>query len=567
MTRQSSAPCAIGLDFGTASVRAVVVETQTGALRGAGAADYPHGVIDATLPGSAKRLGVDWALQHPADYLVAMESAVLAAVERSGVDRAAIVGIGVDFTSCTILPVKRDGQPLCLRSDFAAHPHAWVKLWKHHAAQPQADRIDATATARGEPFLANYGGRTSSEWLVAKTLEILEDDPAVYDAAEAIVEAGDWLVWQLTGNLVRNACAAGYKGFWTRQHGFPSTDFFAALDPRLADIHARLPGPITPPGRTAGTLTPDMARRLGLAQSTAVGAAIIDAHSAVPAAGVVTPGRMVMVMGTSTCHMLLADRYAPVEGIGGIVSDGIVEGYYGYEAGQAAVGDIFNWFVRQTGDRRRTRGEFGALEREAAAVAVGGHGLVALDWWNGNRSVLANADLSGLLVGLTLSTTRGEIYRSLMEATGYGTRRILEAFDRQRIPVTELIAVGGLAEHSPLLLEIYASITRRPIRVAGTDASALGAAMLGAVAAGEAHGGHRSLRAAAACMTHLPAAQVDPDDRASQVYDDLYREYLALHDYFGRGGNDVMLRLRRLHRAAMSRAGARDESLAETLAG
>jgi len=388
----------------------------------------------------------------------------------------------------------------------------------------------------------------------------------VYDAAEAVVEGGDWVVWQLTGTLVRNACAAGYKGFWTRDHGFPSAEFFAALHPRLADLRTRLAGTVTAPGRPVGSLTPTMAKRLGLVPTTMVGAAIIDAHSAVPAAGVVTPGRMVLVMGTSTCHMLLADRHAPVEGIGGIVWDGIVEGYYGYEAGQAAVGDIFNWFVRQTGDSREAGAGFGSLEREAAAVVVGDHGLVALDWWNGNRSVLGNADLTGLLVGLTLSTTRGQIYRSLMEATGYGTRRILEAFDQQGIPVTELIAVGGLAERSPLLLQIYADITRRPIRVASADASALGAAMLGAVAAGEPAGGHRSLLEAAASMTCLAAGQVDPDERASRVYDELYGEYLALHDYFGRGGNDVMIRLRRLHRAALAGTATRDESLSGTLA-
>lgn len=567
MTGQSDAPCAIGLDFGTACVRAVLVETGTGAVRGSSVAEYPHGVIEAMLPGTSLRLGVDWALQHPADYLVAMESAVRAAVSASGVTPKSIVGIGVDFTSCTVLPVDRDGDPLCLRPEFAARPHAWVKLWKHHAAQPQADRITATAVARGEPFLANYGSRTSSEWLVAKTLQILEEDPAVYEAAAAIVEAGDWLVWQLTGTLVRNACAAGYKGFWTRKHGFPSREFFEALDPRLQDIHARLPGAITPPGRAVGTLTTTMARRLGLARETTVGAAIIDAHSAVPGAGVVTPGRMVMVMGTSTCHMLLADRFAPVEGIAGIVSDGIVEGYYGYEAGQAAVGDIFNWFVRLSGEPEGAGGGFGALEGEAAAVNVGEHGLLALDWWNGNRSVLANADLTGLLVGLTLSTTRGEIYRSLIEATGYGTRRILEAFDAQAIPVTELIAVGGLAERSPLLLQVYADITQRPIRIADSDACALGAAMLGAVAAGEAAGGHRSLREATACMTRQGATQVDPDERASHIYEELYREYLALHDYFGRGGNEVMARLHRLHRAERMRAALRGESLSATLAG
>lgn len=550
MTTDRSAPCAIGLDFGTASVRAVVVETATGVQRGSAVKAYPHGVIDSRLPGSGRPLGADWALQDPQDYLDAMESAVRAAVAAAGVDPAAVVGVGVDFTSCTILPVDRTGWPLCLREAYAARPHAWVKLWKHHAAQPQADRINAIAAARAEPFLSHYGGRTSSEWLVAKVLQIVDEDPGVYEAAAAFVEGGDWIVWQLTGALARNACAAGYKSFWTREHGFPSTAFLGALAPRLADLVAKLPGPITPPGRCVGTLTSAMARRLGLPERTAVGAAIIDAHSAVPAAGVVTPGRMVLVMGTSTCHMLLADRHAPVEGIGGIVWDGIVEGYYGYEAGQAAVGDLFAWCVREMGGRSSGGAEFATLEREAAAIAPGEHGLLALDWWNGNRSVLGNADLTGLLVGLTLSTTRAGIYRSLLEATGYGTRRILDAFDAQAIPVGELIAAGGVAERSPLLLQIYADVTRRPIRLAAAEACALGAAMLGAVAAGESAGGHRSLVEAASHMTRLSARQVEPDARASRAYDDLYREYVALHDYFGRGGTGVMGRLRHMQRSA-----------------
>jgi len=565
MVAERTASCAIGLDFGTASVRAVLVETQTGTQRSSSVVAYAHGVIDARLPGSDGPLGADWALQDPSDYLGAMESAVRAVLAGADVDPAAVVGIGVDFTSCTILPVDRIGWPLCLSKEYAGRPHAWVKLWKHHAAQPQADRINSIAAARQEPFLANYGGRTSSEWLVAKVLQIVDEDPGVYDAADAFVEGGDWVVWQLTGTLARNACAAGYKGFWTREHGFPSSAFFGALDPRLAVLPGtKLRGTITAPGRRVGTLTTAMAHRLGLSERTAVGAAIIDAHSAVPAAGVVTPGRMVLVMGTSTCHMLLADRHAPVEGIGGIVWDGIVEGYYGYEAGQAAVGDLFAWCVRETGGSPENGEDFTALEREAAAIAPGSHGLLALDWWNGNRSVLGNADLTGLLVGLTLSTTRGHIYRSLLEATGYGTRRILDAFDAQAIPVTELIAVGGLAERSPLLLQIYADVTQRPIRFATADACALGAAMLGAVAAGERMGGHSSLVEAAARMTRLTGRQVEPNQDASRVYDELYREYLELHDHFGRGGTDVMARLRSLHRTTQVAPITQHDSLAST---
>jgi L-ribulokinase len=538
----SQAPCALGLDFGTASVRALIVETGTGKERGSAVIDYAHGVIDTTLPGSDTKLPADWALQHPGDWLTAIERAVPQALAAAGVPRSAVVGIGVDFTSCTVLPVDAAGSPLCLQERWAARPHAWAKLWKHHAAQPQADRINALAAERGEAFLADYGGKTSSEWLAAKALQILDEDPEVYGAAAAIVEGGDWIVGELSGARVRNSCGAGYKGFWSRERGFPSAEFFGALDPRFANLETKLTGEIVPPGRAVGELSLDMAARLGLAPGTAVAAAIIDAHSAVPAATVVEPGRMVMVLGTSTCHMLLSERHALVEGVGGVVRDGIVEGFSGYEAGQPAVGDIFGWFARLVGG---ADAGFSALEREAAASPPGGRGLLALDWWNGNRSVLVDANLSGLIVGLTLATTAGDIYRALLEATAFSTRRILDAFEKERIPVTDLIAVGGLAERSPLLLQVYADVTRRPIGLSTTgNASALGAAMLGAVAAGPEAGGHASLKDAARAMAHLKPERIAPRPEAADAYDALYRDWLELHDHFGKA-TDLMKRLRR----------------------
>jgi L-ribulokinase len=535
-------PCALGLDFGTASVRAVVVETRTGKERGSAVVDYPHGVLDAELPGSGLKLQSDWALQHPGDWVSSIEKAVPQAVAAAGVPKEAVVGIGVDFTACTVLPVDASGTPLCLRPPWAARPHAWVKLWKHHASQPQADRINALAEKRGEAFLSDYGGRTSSEWLAAKALQILEEDPEVYGAASAIVEGGDWIVGQLSGARVRNSCGAGYKGFWSRERGFPSSEFFGALDPRFADLPAKLTGEIVPPGRRVGGLTEGMAARLGLTPGTAVAAAIIDAHSAVPAASVVEAGRMVMVMGTSTCHMLLDTRHARVQGIGGVVRDGIVEGYSGYEAGQPAVGDIFGWFARLVGGG--SEAGFATLERDAAKSPPGAHGLLALDWWNGNRSVLVDANLSGLLVGLTLATSAADIYRALIEATAFSTRRILEAFAAEKIPVTELIAVGGLAERSPLLLQIYADVTRRPLGLAAAvNASALGAAMLGAVAAGPERGGHASFAEAARAMARLKPERVTPDPDRADAYDALYGGWRELHDHFGTK-TDLMKRLR-----------------------
>lgn len=524
----------------------MLVDTRTGVERGAAVADYRHGVIERALPGSNRPLGADWALQHPGDYVESMQQAVAAAMRVGRVDPPQVIGIGVDFTSCTILPIDREGLALASSSRWEAHPHAWVKLWKHHAAQPQANRINALAASRNELFVRNYGGRTSSEWLFAKMLQVLEEDPAVFDAAAGWVEAGDWIAWQLTGTLVRNACAAGYKGFWNKDDGFPSAQFLRELHPGLKDALEKLPGEVVPPGRRIGGLTRQMAAHLGLEPGTAVGAAIIDAHAAVPAATVVTPGRLVMVIGTSTCHMLLADRHAFVKGVAGVVADGIVEGYYGYEAGQAAIGDLFGWYARFVGGSGGSDADvFAALEREADAAGPGGHGVLALDWWNGNRSVLMDADLSGLLVGMTLATTRGDVYRSLVEATGFGTRRILDAFAAEQVPATELIAVGGLAARSPLLLRIYADITKRPIRLAASaNASATGAAMLGAVAAGESAGGHASFASAARQMSALAPGTIDPDPAHASIYDELYGHYLELHDHFGCGESDVMHKLR-----------------------
>ena len=541
-------PCSIGIDFGTASCRAVVVEMTTGRQLATAVADYAHGVIDRELP-TGGTLGADWALQHPGDYLTALTAVVTEARQEAGLPADAIAGVGFDFTASTVLPIDETYQPLCLRSEFAKRPHAWVKLWKHHSAQAQADRINEIATARRERFLPDYGGRTSSEWLVAKTLQILDEDPEIYETATGIVEAADWVANQLTGTLIRNACGAGYKGFWSRSHGFPSQAFFEALDPRMRHfVRDKLPGEVLPPGQRVGMLTSEKASLLTLSAGTPVAVPIIDAHAAVLGATVVTPGRMVAVLGTSTWHMLLAENHAPVEGVAGIVKDGIVKGLYGYEAGQAAVGDIFGWFARLVDpDGLGGSDTFARLEADAAAVGPGGNGLVALDWWNGNRSVLANTDLSGLIVGLSLQTTPGELYRSLIEATGFGTRRVLDAFESEQIPVNELVATGGLATRSPLLLQLYANITKRPIcRAASPNASALGAAILGALAAGPERGGYALLESAVAHMARLEPETIQPDPAAGEQYDALYREYLELHDHFGRDGTALMSRLRRL---------------------
>jgi L-ribulokinase len=541
----------IGLDFGTESVRALLVDVASGQTIATAVEPYADGVIDERLPESGERLPPDWALQNPANWLTGTERTITSVVSESRIDPESVVGIGIDFTSCTVLPTTAAGTPLCEVAAFRHERHAWPKLWKHHGAQAQADRITAVAAARGERWLPRYGGRISSEWLLPKALEIAEDAPHVYAAADRIVEGGDWVVWRLTGVLARNACAAGYKGTWHKQEGRPDRPYLEAVRPGFNDLYAtKSAAPVVPPGTNVGALTQEWGARLGLPR-VAVAAAIIDAHAAVLGSGVAEAGTFVMMMGTSTCHLLMADAERPVEGMAGVVEDGIVPGFFAYESGQAAVGDLFAWFAGHAvppayhaAAAERGVSIQALLTSKAEGFAPGSSGLLALDWWQGNRSTLGRSDLSGLIVGATLSTRAEEIFHALIESTAFGTRAIVESFTDQHLPVSSIVAGGGLTRNA-VLMQIYADVTGRPIAVAGApQASALGAAMLGAVAAGTARGGYDSLERAAVRMAPPPARVYQPVASNQQQYDVLYREYKRLYDHFGRGGNDVMQVLR-----------------------
>ena len=549
---------AIGLDFGTESGRALVVDVATGREVGSAAYRYADGVIDERLPGTTIKLEPDTALQNPNDYVETLKRAVPEALKQGGVRADDVIGIGVDSTACTILPTRTDGTPLCTLNEFKSNPHAWTKLWKHHAAQPEADRINALARERNEPWLAIYGGIVSSEWYHSKTLQILNDAPEIFNAADRIIEAGDWLVWQISGALKRNACAAGYKGLWVKGLGFPSNDFLRALDPRLDRLNeTKLVGEIVAPGTRVGFLNEQAARWMGLRPGIAVAAPTIDAHAAVPGAGVTEPGRMVLILGTSSCHMILARERHLVPGISGVVEDGILPGLFGYEAGQVGVGDIFEWFVEHgTAARYKHRAKergisaYQLLEEEAAKLEPGESGLLALDWWNGCRTPLVDANLSGLLIGATLGTRSPDIYRALIEATAFGTQMIIETFERHGVAVNELVACGGLAERNKLLLQIYADVTGREFKEAGSGhTSALGAAMFGAYAAGRAAGGFDSLTDAAKAMAQTKDVTHKPNTQHHATYQKLFAEYRTLHEYFGRGTNDVMKRLREIRNA------------------
>jgi L-ribulokinase len=547
----------IGVDFGTLSARALVVRVSDGTEAGTAVSEYPHGAIDRSLDGHGE-LPPDWALQDPADWTRALSEAVPAAVRDAGIDPDQVIGIATDFTASTCMPALADGTPLCQLSALAARPHAYPKLWKHHAAQPHADRINAVAHERGEKWINRYGGKISSEWQFAKALQLLDEDPDLYQRADRWIEAADWIIWQLCGAETRNACTAGYKGIY-QDGGYPSREYLAALDPRFASFaEDKLAHPISPLGARAGGLTPAAAALTGLPSGIAVAIGNVDAHVTVPAAGPVAPGKMVAIMGTSTCHVMNGAELAEVPGMCGVVDGGIVAGLWGYEAGQSGVGDIFAWFTAngvpgEFAEEARRRGVSlqQLLDEQAGALPAGSHGLIALDWEGGNRSVLVDGRLSGAIVGLTLATTAPEIYRALLESTAFGTRMIMDTFRDSGVPVTDLVVAGGLIKSAPLM-QIYADVTRRPLSVIGSgQGPALGSAIHAAVAAGA----YPDVPAAAAVMGREQRDVYRPDPARAAVYDELYAEYVRLHDYFGRGTNEVMYRLRAIRDRAWEARG------------
>ncbi|GAC1399660.1 MAG: ribulokinase [Ktedonobacteraceae bacterium] len=564
---QATSKYSIGIDFGTESGRAVLVDIRTGSQLSSSVHPYANGVIDEKLPGTTIALEPDWALQDPNDYLEVFKTTIPTVLAESGVKPDDVIGIGIDFTSCTMLPTTADGTPLCFLPQWRNTPHAWVKLWKHHAAQPEANKLNQVASELGYTFLDRYGGKISSEWFFPKAWQILNEAPEVYAAADRLIEAADWVVWQLTGEEKRNECTAGYKAIWSKRTGFPPNEFFKALDPRMEHIvDEKMSRTLSPLGSKAGGLTEEAARWTGLNQGTPVAVANVDAHVAVPAAMVLEPGRMVIIMGTSNCHMLLSTGEREVPGICGMVQDGIIPGFTGYEAGQSCVGDSFAWFVEQCVPSSYThqaeaRGlsihQF--LEEKAALLQPGESGLLALDWWNGNRSILVDVDLTGMMLGMTLATKPEEMYRALLESTAYGTRIIIDDFNAHGVPVREIVAAGGLPERNKLLMQIYADVTGLPISQTRTiQGGAFGSAMYGAVAAGLNAGGYDSIFEASKQMARLREEAFKPLPQHQEIYDQLYREYVMLHDYFGRNANNVMKHLKRLREGILTDSHAKE---------
>lgn len=546
---------AIGLDFGTLSVRALLVDAVTGEEKESVIYEYPHGSMETSIP-TGKKLSINWALQHPADYEEGLVTTVKGVMKKNGIQPEEIIGIGVDFTSSTILPVLKDMTPLCSLSEFENEPNAYVKLWKHHGAEKYAQQIDNIAKERGEKWLDLYGGKVSSEWMLPKVMETAIEAPDVYEKADRFIEAMDWITTMLTGVESRSACGAGYKMFYHHENGYPNKDFLKALDPKLENlVEEKLEAPVKGIGECAGYLTKEWAEKLGLIPNIPVATGIIDAHVNAAACGIDGPEKMLIIMGTSSCHMLQSETNdATIEGIQGVVKDGMIPGYYGYEAGQSCVGDQFAWFVNNcvpeeyAADARDKGLNLHAyLTEKCKRLKPGESGLLALDWWNGVRSPLMDFNLTGMILGMNLQTKAEEIYLALLESTAYGTRMIIENFEDNSVPVHEIVVAGGIANKNPMLMQIYADVCKKKIKICGSDQSgALGAAILGIAAAGPEVTGYKDANEVIRHIGKVKDVEYNPIPENSALYDQLYAEYKRLHNYFGRGENDVMKRLMKI---------------------
>jgi L-ribulokinase len=545
---------AMGLDYGTNSVRALVVKVQTGAEVGTSVFAYPSGhdgiLLDSRNPNLAR--------QNPQDYLDGLEASIRGALadaaSHDGFDPANVIGIGIDTTGSTPLPVDAEGQPLAFDRRFQDNLNAYVWLWKDHTGHAEAAEITARAKELRPAYLAKCGGTYSSEWFWSKILHCLRIDPDVFEAAHTWVEHADWMPAVLTGTdhpsqLRRGVCAAGHKAMFNEAWGgYPDEEFLAALDERLAALRRTLPNEAYNAAEAAGGLTEAWAERLGLTAGIPVAVGAFDAHLGAVGSGI-APGTLVKIIGTSTCDLMIApleQDLADIPGLCGIVPESVMPGQYGLEAGQSAVGDIFNWFVNYI---RPAGKDHAVLTEEAERLQPGESGLLALDWHNGNRTILVDQRLTGLMLGLTLHTTPAEMYRAFVEATAFGARVIMERYEEYGVPVERIVNCGGISAKNRMVMQIYADVMGRPLLISRSNQTcALGAAISGAVAAGADRGGHANFANAVDAMTGVQATTFEPIPENRRTYDRLYALYRRLHDAFGVEGTqddlyDVMKQL------------------------
>ncbi len=536
----------IGVDFGTLSARAIVLDVVNKKTIAEYTSNYRHAVMDRCLPDGTV-LPDNFALQHPGDYIESLEESVKGVVKESKILASEIGGIGIDFTASTVLPIYTDGTPLAFDDSFKNEPHAYVKLWKHHGAQKEADDFTSVAKRRKEEWIDSYGGIVSAEFMFPKILETARHAKKVYDATYRFVEAGDWINYLLTGEETHAAAFAGYKAFWNENNGFPSNDYFKAVDPLLDGIiGTKICDKISLVNGVAGKVCNRGAELTGLEVGTPVSLAMLDAHAAMPALDITDNGNLMLILGTSACHIMNSDKEITVDGIFGRVKNGVIPDATTYEAGQQCFGDAFDWFVsncipKTYFDEAQKRGVsvHQLLTEKAQALKIGESGILALDWFNGNRSVLVNSRLSGMIVGLTIRTKPEEIYRALLEAASFGTKRIVDQFEAYGIDINSVTAAGGIASKNPLLMQILSDILNKKVSVCGaTQAAALGSAIYASVAGGF----YKDVRSAAKELSVPVVKEYVPNSCNVESYKTLYSEYLVLHDYFGKE-NMVMERL------------------------
>ncbi|MBE6667297.1 MAG: ribulokinase [Ruminococcaceae bacterium] len=538
----------VGIDFGTLSGRTVLMDAESGEIVASSVCEYKHGVIDERLP-SGKLLPLNTALQNAEDYIDVLRITIKDVMEKAGVRSDSIKGIGIDFTGCTMLPVDEDMRPLMFEPKFKDEYHAYVKLWKHNSCQSEGSRITDVAESRGEEWLTRYGGRTSSGWMFAKILQVLNEAPEVYRAAKKFVHSADWITYILTGEETHSAPFAGFKCLWSEEEGFPSKEFFQEVNPEMANvIEEKLPDRVVGAGKTVGYISKEAAALTGLCEGTPVATPALDAHASMPALGITETGTLMIILGTSSVQLVHSKEKINVRGICGYMKDAIFDGMYSYEASQACCGDHLDWFVKncvpyeyKADAEKQGINIHKYLRSKAENLEVGESGLLALDWNNGNRSILADSSLTGAVFGLTLRSKPEEIYRALIEAAAFGAKRIVDAFEESGIKIDRVVASGGIAEKDSMTVGIYADVLDRPITVPDAPMSAAkGSAIYGAVAAGI----YENAEIAANKLGIKSGKTYEPKAENVRVYGKLYREYCILHDYFGRGENDLLKKLR-----------------------
>ena len=548
----------IGVDFGTESGRVVIVDIHSGETQGTHIVSYRHNVITEYLPMHSEKLPKGSALQHPQDYLDVLEEGIPSAIKKAQITPDQIIGLGIDFTSSTILPTDYNLTPLCFYQELAHSPHAWAKLWKHHNTKSQTEKIYRLALRRNEKWLRRLGYNVSEEWALPKIVEVFEKNREIYNNAAYFIEASDWIVSILTSTITRSNCSLGFKAFWDEEEGYPQ-DFFMELDEEFGStVLEKLQGQVRNVGTRAGSLTKWWAEKLDLPIGLPIATGIIDAHSALLGCGVHMPNTLLMVMGTSTCHLMLDSDFKEITGISGVVKDGIIPGLYAYEAGQSAVGDLFGAYVNEhippsyyREAERSGISIFELLEEKASNLLPGEHGMLALDWHNGNRSILSGSDLAGVLVGLTIHTKPEEIYRAYLESTAFGAKTIMNTYQECGMQINEVVASGGLPKRNPLMMQIYADVLNKSIHVSQTDqAPAIGAAILGAVSAGIENGGHRTIGCAIQHMAQPIKFVYYPIKENVLVYQTLFNFYEKMCNYFGSQEVQMMKTLRQLRQGS-----------------